>query len=103
MKAAVTRAVISLLLLLTSSATTAAASPATTTLQLRTPDGQGWASARRLLLLRQPATAASNTFDVKGAAHHQPAGAATAPKPKNVEFDASTRSAPGSRFNPRHN
>ncbi|RCV40709.1 hypothetical protein SEVIR_9G075200v4 [Setaria viridis] len=95
MKAAVMSAVISLhLLFLLLSSATAAASPATTL----PPDGQGWAAARRLLL-RQP-TAATNTFHVKGGAH-QP-GTATTTKP-NVEFNASTRSAPGSRFNPRQN
>ncbi|PUZ62813.1 hypothetical protein GQ55_3G016700 [Panicum hallii var. hallii] len=96
--------VILLHLLLLASATAAAASP-TTTLP---PDGQGWAAARRLLLL-QPTAAmdtATNTFHVKGTAH-QPAkttatAAARGAKPR-VEFNASTKSAPGSRFNPRQN
>ncbi|CAM0146872.1 unnamed protein product [Urochloa decumbens] len=90
MKAAMS-AVILLHLLLINTAT-AAASPATSL----PPDGQGWAAARRLLLPRPTAT---NTFHVKGAAH-QPATAAAKP---SVEFNASTRSAPGSKFNPRQN
>jgi len=50
---------------------------------------------------------ATNTFHVKGAAH-QPAttttttAAARGTKP-TVEFNASTKSAPGSGFNPRQN
>ncbi|CAL4995792.1 unnamed protein product [Urochloa decumbens] len=92
---AVMSAVILLHLLLISTAT-AAASPATSSLP---PDGQGWAAARRLLQPRLTAAmaTATNTFHVKGAAH-QPATA----KP-SVEFNASTRSAPGSKFNPRQN
>jgi hypothetical protein len=66
------------------------------------------AAARRLLLL-QPTAAmatATNTFHVKGAAHQPSTTTTTAvargAKP-SVEFNASTKSAPGSRFNPRHN
>ncbi|CAL5098504.1 unnamed protein product [Urochloa decumbens] len=95
MKAAMS-AVILLHLLLINTAT-AAASPATSSLP---PDGQGWATAARRLLLPRLTAAmatATNTFHVKGAAH-QPATA----KP-SVEFNASTRSAPGSKFNPRQN
>ena len=94
------------LLLLGSATAAAAASPTTTTLP---PDGQGWAAARRLLLLQPTAimATATNTFHVKGAAH-QPAttttttAAARGTKP-TVEFNASTKSAPGSGFNPRQN
>jgi len=91
------------LLLLGSATAAAAASPTTTTLP---PDGQGWAAARRLLLLQPTAIMATaiNTFHVKGAAH-QPAtttAAARGTKP-TVEFNASTKSAPGSGFNPRQN
>jgi len=102
-------AVILLLHLLLGSATAAAAaaaaaSPTTTTLP---PDGQGWAAARRLLLLQPTAIMATaiNTFHVKGAAH-QPATAAAAARggaKPTVEFNASMKSAPGSRFNPRQN
>ncbi|CAL4911823.1 unnamed protein product [Urochloa decumbens] len=95
MKAAMSTVILLHLLLI--STATAAASPATSS--LLPPDGQGWAAARRLLLPRLTAAmaTATNTFHVKGAAH-QPATA----KP-SVEFNASTRSAPGSKFNPRQN
>ena len=90
-----------LLHLLLGSATAAAASPTTTTLP---PDSQGWAAARRLLLLQPTAimATATNTFHVKGAAH-QPATAARGGAKPTVEFNASMKSAPGSRFNPRQN
>ena len=93
-----------LLLLGSATAAAAAASPTTTTLP---PDGQGWAAARRLLLLQPTAIMATaiNTFHVKGAAH-QPATAAAAARAgakPTVEFNASTKSAPGSGFNPRQN
>ena len=98
-------AVILLHLLLLGSATAEAASPTTTT---QPPDSQGWAAARRLLLLQPTAimATATNTFHVKGAVH-QPAtttttAAARGTKP-TVEFNASTKSAPGSGFNPRQN
>ena len=92
-----------LLHLLLGNATAEAASPTTTT---QPPDSQGWAAARRLLLLQPTAimATATNTFHVKGAAH-QPAtttAAARGTKP-TVEFNASTKSAPGSGFNPRQN
>ena len=97
-------AVILLHLLLLGSATAEAASPTTTT---QPPDSQGWAAARRLLLLQPTAIMATaiNTFHVKGAAH-QPATAAAAARggaKPTVEFNASMKSAPGSRFNPRQN
>jgi len=93
-----------LLHLLLGSATAEAASPTTTT---QPPDSQGWAAARRLLLLQPTAIMATaiNTFHVKGAAH-QPATAAAAARggaKPTVEFNASMKSAPGSRFNPRQN
>ena len=94
-------AVILLHLLLLGSATAEAASPTTTT---QPPDSQGWAAARRLLLLQPTAimATATNTFHVKGAAH-QPATAARGGAKPTVEFNASTKSAPRSGFNPRQN
>jgi len=103
--AAMSAVILLLHLLLHGSATAAAAaSPTTTTLP---PDGQGWAAARRLLLLQPTAIMATaiNTFHVKGAAH-QPVTAAAAARggaKPTVEFNASMKSAPGSRFNPRQN
>jgi len=89
-----------LLLLGSATAAAAAVSPTTTTLP---PDGQGWAAARRLLLLQPTAIMATaiNTFHA-----HQPATAAAAARggaKPTVEFNASMKSAPGSRFNPRQN
>ncbi|KAF0907306.1 hypothetical protein E2562_015807 [Oryza meyeriana var. granulata] len=56
-------------------------------------------SSRRLLLQQQPRAAAmaTNTFRVKGV-HQAPENG----KPK-VEFDASMKPKPGSRFNPKQN
>ncbi|KAG2559779.1 hypothetical protein PVAP13_8KG009700 [Panicum virgatum] len=101
-------AVILLLHLLLGSATAAAAAAASPTTTTLPPDGQGWAAARRLLLLQPTAIMATaiNTFHDKGAAH-QPAtavaAAARAGAKPTVEFNASMKSAPGSRFNPRQN
>ncbi|KAF8706431.1 hypothetical protein HU200_030702 [Digitaria exilis] len=90
-------------LLILSSPAAAAATPTGTTLQPPDDAAQGWAAARRLLL-RQPKPAATGTatfFHVDVAARQ---AAATSPAAKpNVEFNASTKSAPGSRFNPKQN
>ncbi|OEL23620.1 hypothetical protein BAE44_0015361 [Dichanthelium oligosanthes] len=92
-------------LLLLSSATAAAAAAATQLPPDANNNAQGWAAARRLLL-RQPSVAtATSTFHVKGG-EHEPAATtasqAVSAKP-NVEFNASAKSSPGSRFNPRQN
>nr|CAB3488952.1 unnamed protein product [Digitaria exilis] len=85
---------------------TAAATLTGTTLQ--PPDdgsntAQGWAAARRLLLRQpKPATTGTATLFHIDAAARQAATTSPAAKP-NVEFNASTKSAPGSRFNPRQN
>ncbi|KAL6597416.1 hypothetical protein ACP70R_046856 [Stipagrostis hirtigluma subsp. patula] len=71
---------------------------------------QGWAqrrphtASRRLLLLRPTAAVATNTFHVDGG--HSSAAATTAPGDKakrDVEFNASKRPAPGTKFNPKQN
>ncbi|KAL6595423.1 hypothetical protein ACP70R_047763 [Stipagrostis hirtigluma subsp. patula] len=69
---------------------------------------QGWVqrrphtASRRLLLLRPTAAVATNTFHVNG--DHSPAAAAPGSKAKrDVEFNASKRPAPGTKFNPKQN